>query len=88
MAHVRYINCLFWELRDNGVVNNLQFSPESLHVMLLRICINILNVGYSGWQGRQTGIGRRGVGWGGMRVGYLATSVKPAMTKKGVLTVF
>ena len=65
MAHVRYINCLFWELRDNGVVNNLQFSPESLHVMLLRICINVLNVGYSGWQGRQTGIGLRGVGWGG-----------------------
>ena len=55
--------------------------------MLLRIFINILNVGYSGWQGRQTGIGRRGVG-GGMSVWYLASSAKPALTKKGVLTVF
>ena len=30
--------------------------------MLLRICINILNEGHSGWQGRQTGIGRSGGG--------------------------
>ena len=60
--------------------------------MLLRICINTLNVGYSGWQGRQTGIGRRGgggrggKGWWGVR--YLASSAKPTLTKKGVLTVF
>ena len=56
--------------------------------MLLRIFINILNVGYSGWQGRQTGIGRRGVRGRGMRVWYLANPAKPALTKKGVLTVF
>ena len=37
--------------------------------MLLRICINTLNVGYSGWQGRQTGIGRRGGGGRGGRGG-------------------
>ena len=32
--------------------------------MLLRICINTLNEGHSGWQGRKTGIGRRGAGVG------------------------
>ena len=40
-------------------------------------------------KGGKRGLG--GGGWGGgggMRVGYLASSVKPAMTKKGVLTVF
>ena len=80
---------LFWELRDNGVVNNLQFSPESLRVMLLRIFINTLNVGYSGWQGRQTGIGRGGRGGGGQGlVEYLASPAKPVLTKKGVLTLF
>ena len=45
---------------------------------------------YSGWQGRQTGIGRRGAGEGGegvVGVRYLAGSAKPALTKKGVLTV-
>ena len=60
--------------------------------MLLRICINTLNVGYSGWQGRQTGIGRRGAGEGGGNgwwgVRYLASSAKLTLTKKGVLTVF
>ena len=33
--------------------------------MLLRICINILNEGHSGWQGRKTGIGQGGAGGGG-----------------------
>ena len=56
--------------------------------MLLRIFIRALNVGYSGWQGRQTGIGEGGGGGGGMGVGYLASPALPALTKKGVRTVF
>ena len=56
--------------------------------MLLRSFINTLNEGYSGWQGRQTGIARRGGGAGGGWVFSIASPAKPALTKKGVLTVF
>ena len=57
--------------------------------MLLRIFINTLNVGYSGWQGRQTGIGRGGGAGGGQGlVEYLASPAKRVLTKKGVLTLF
>ena len=56
--------------------------------MLLRSFINTLNEGYSGWQGRQTGIARRGGGAGGGWVLSIASPAKPALTKMGVLTVF